>query len=708
MRPRTAVATCVLALCVAALTCGPAAVSSAAGADQWDAPEKVSAYAFAVAGLTASSAGTAYYGWSSQTSEQKVIWRAAGASADTVVNGDQVRVSGTSLIYRSGSVLHYVDFQSGALGTSPGEVMANVGGAALDTAMGSKLQFVLHHPSGPDTTLPRLAFAGDRTTAVAAADDGTGWAFVISDLNRTHYDLYWYDLAAQTARLLTSRNGGVPYLQVTPQSVWWEDDGAVFRVPRGGGPVVEVHAPSGTATFSATDDAIAFDVNRTLVIRTVTGDQTVDLPSVTGVTTDGSTFIVATSSGVATKSIYRVDSRGTSTHMMDAPLATYTMWPITMTLGRVYYEDDGMTPVRWLTRTVVDPGMLVVGAEQAAPAALPEGKMIAADGDRLAYNARVDGANFVVVLRNGKEERRIAVPTGAYLKLSGSRLLMTGFSNDWGRLVNVRSGSAMKVAPTADIWGPILVWTDDQRRLWRRDIRRRVSANNPIQVDATRHLHSQPKVWGNWMTWVTGVSGIQVFNIRTGEMFKVSGQKEQLTDGTLSWFRSNGPEPGPGNSALIDLRGHTRTPILLPSDDYVTDVVEDTYAYQDLTHRLLHIAPLPFRASGRARTLYLNKKQTFRPGSNRRWWVELDATKSLSSWRMVLRGPYGRVVRRWHGGQADGGEIRANWDGRRSTGRLARSGTYTLTVSAWAQDGSGALCATGTCAQPSTRVVVQR
>ena len=183
----------------------PASSASAGSAGSWTAPVEPSAEVYPARYLTASPFGAAY------TGDGPVIYRAAGASSDTVVpSGDTALISGSSLIYTSfvdrASRTTFVDLSSGVTSTiGQTFVAANLGGMALDDACCSAptTTFKLHHSDG---TVDSLTVNVGLVYGVAGSD-ANGFAFWYESNDFTKFTMYYYDLTAHSYRTVVSGAG---------------------------------------------------------------------------------------------------------------------------------------------------------------------------------------------------------------------------------------------------------------------------------------------------------------------------------------------------------------------------------------------------------------------------------------------------------------------------------------------------------------------
>ena len=174
---RRAAAVACLALAAGLLPVFGASADSATG---WSAPAKPSGEVYHARYLTASPFGVAYSG------DDPVIYRATGASSDTVVDiGGTAKISGTSLIYTSYSAnghsvtTTFVDLSTGSATTRSGGLLAaNLGGVALDSACcTNSTTFKLHHADG---TVESITIAPRSSTALQAATR-MGSAFLVGE-----------------------------------------------------------------------------------------------------------------------------------------------------------------------------------------------------------------------------------------------------------------------------------------------------------------------------------------------------------------------------------------------------------------------------------------------------------------------------------------------------------------------------------------------
>lgn len=681
----------------------PAAPASAATGSGWTAPTKPSADYFPADFVAASSSGAAYSG------QGGLFYRPTGASTDTVVdNSIGAKISGSSLIFshivNNTRVLTYVDLASGSVFNRSGGVAANLGGAALDSACcTSPTNFVLHHADGTDDawSIPVGFVYGE------AGSDANGFAFWSANASNTTYTMYYYDLTTRSYRSLFAGDGNPRGVTVTAHDIVWLANGVVFRTPRTGGAVAQSQPPAGTTDVTATDRVTAFLANGSVILRTAAGDTTASMPRARSITTDGSNVVAGTAGDVPSAGIYQINPAGQAQELFPLHPKPYSMWPFTFSLGRLTYTDNSRTGTLWFARSVSgDPSRVDVGEERSA-GSLAGGSLVSS-GDRVAYSYAASGKYHVAVRRNGRVERDVVVPDRALLQMSGPRVVMSADSPRngwWAKVLDVTTGevtslSICRCPEDPVVWGPLLVWMDGKDRMWVRDLTRPTSKSNPrvlmTQQRAGGYIWS-PLVWGDWVSW-TSRRGITVLNTRTAETFTVSGSHGQLADGTFAWDRSTASSANENSFEcdVIRLTGSDRSPIALGAKVAGATVVEDKFAWTEMRYDMTspvvaHIDELPFNATDVPRALYLTPKRSFTPNGKRRYVVELDSTKALSSWAIEIRSSRGALIRRWTGGSLTAGVVKVGWDGTNGSGHRVAAGTYAVKVTGSAADGSGSL-----------------
>ena len=665
--------------------------SSAESSTGWTSPMKTSGVAEWASNLSGSSAGLAYGGYDG------VVYRPSGATDSTIVKDAFLpMVSGSSLIalhqpHLSQGELEFIDLRTGATSTVPGAYAeANLGGVALSSAGSTNpTRFTLTHSDGSTETITiPVAFVYDQV-----GNDANGFAFWSANASLTKYALYYYDLNARTYRELQAGDGDVRSLAVTPRDVVWLVNNVVYRVPRAGGPIAQSQAPTGATGMTATDNLTAFLVKGAVIVRTPAGDSNANVPTADTITTDGTNVLVASHTHVETAGIYQVTPTGAAQELFPLRRMPYSVLGLAFSLGHVYYADNSAADSPWFTRPVGSgPPNVDVGGESGI--GFRPGSAVTS-GDRVAFDQKVSGVWHVKVMRNGRLERDYVTSGEAHLQMSGPWLLMPSrpdMKNIWStKLANVSTGAVTTIAENADqgsLWGPVLVYVDNKDNLWRRDLTKSVSSTNPRLLLTPKQYGRRiccPQVWGDWVE----LNNVLI-NFRTGERLSIA-RHGQLSDGAVAWFDTTGDLDTNAQTRVMRLSGTDRTQVGLGTNAGQVSVVEDKFAWIDLTTGLLHVDQLPFNGTDVPRALYLTPTRTFTPNGKRHYVVELDSTKALKTWAIEIRGPHGALIHRWTGSGLNSGVVKVGWDGTSASGHRVGAGTYTVKATGVAADGSGAL-----------------
>ena len=665
--------------------------SSADSASGWTSPMKTSGVAEWAADLTGSSAGIAYAGYDG------LVYRQSGATDPTIAKDVFLpMISGSSLIaehqpHFGQGELEFIDLRTGATSTVSGRAAeANLGGVALSSAGSTNpTHFTLTHSDGTTETITiPVAFVYDQV-----GNDANGFAFWTANAQLSKYALYYYDLNGRTYRELQAGDGRVSALTVTPGDVVWLVGNVLYREPRAGGAIAQSQAPAGATEMTATDDLTAFLVNGSVIVRTVAGDFTANVPTADHITTDGTNVLVASHTLVDTAGIYQVSPTGQSLELFPLRRMPYKVGGLSFSLGHVYYTDNSAEGSPWFTRPVGSGSPDVNIGDESRIGFRPSYSVTS--GDRIAFDQQVAGVWHVKVVRNGRLERDYVTSGQAHIQMSGPWLLMPSrpeVKGSWTtKLANVSTGVVTTLPVSQDqgsIWGPVLVYVDNKDNLWRRDLTRPVSSSNPRLLLTPKQYGRRiccPQVWGDWVE----LNNVLI-NLRTGERVTIS-RTGHLSDGAVTWYQTTGDLDTNAQMRVMRLSGTERTQVGLgPNAGYVS-VVEDKFAWVDSDTGLLHVDELPFDPTGAPRLLYLTPKRSFTPNGKRRYVVELDSTKSLRSWSIEIRGPRGALIRRWTGGGLTSGVVKVSWDGTNASGHRVGAGTYSVKATGVAADGSGAL-----------------
>ncbi|KQZ88565.1 hypothetical protein ASD62_03795 [Phycicoccus sp. Root563] len=505
--------------------------------------------------------------------------------------------------------------------------------------------------------------------------------------------------------------GSRPHINVTPSSVvllaWdYATTATVYRFSRSGGALSKVTVPTPDYPVWAANDTATL-VNSPLP-HLITGNTVSSVPVPSGVALGyiaaGPSGFKVWGSGVGVSGLYAVSTTGAVGPRVASPAVSVGPTFLHLNAGRLWGADQrqdavrlGAAPETVWSRALTSP----VGSESVFPAkaAFWYGFDFATAGRTYletglgspapdAYDVTFFDGQTKTYMAHGSGIIAASGPYVGLLNYGAGPSAYTIRRADGALLATLPDGSS-----SVALFGSRLLYSYSGK-LYIRDLSAATSATNPKSLGMWSDTAGAVSMWGDRLAYFDGASAIKVRDARTGTVTgSLTAQPDTLkVDDGIVVFNE-----GSTLKAWNGVSGSAPVVITTDSDPFAWDVEGAKVAWVGNSDQQARVGSLPATLNaGKSKPRLLGLMglpSVFAPnvsGQSTTWSPQIDLTKNLSSWSLVIKNSAGTAVRTLTGGTTTNASIRsAIWDGKSGAGVLQPNGSYTWTLTGVASDGSG-------------------
>lgn len=587
---------------------------------------------------------------------------------------------------------------------------------------------VAHHPTGlglPRSWTTKGTFVGgvaDPTSVLVSVLDGKRRPFLLDHTTGTERAINAQTGAEPNALALDAQRA----YWVTPSGQLQSADRADAAAPLttatlpGTGAITHLAASDGTVAFVRTVGDY-FDATTTIATGPAGGPFTLVTAPIQGTArvfdAGGGSFTVHTrGNDFITEKVQALASGATKLGPSLVALGVPIPAGLAATTGRLldFRSSDQGADLHARAVVLNADGALVVGTPALVKRnASPFGDQ--SSGSRTVFEAYSAKGNSAVVLEGSKETARFPIREGAFLSLSGSRVLATyrcglgcdpGFVQT-GQVHNLNGGKPVAVPYTSVLFGDHIAYVLDNGEVRYRRVGSTAEqvlrpAGPPVGNTAVSAEETALRIAGDWVLWciprqtdvfpalADPLAEIGAVNVRTGQRVDLTATVKVkssysytdlvFADGRVAWI-----DRDDRTVRLMDLADSAVRDLGKARPDYNTYVaLTDEFVAWVAPDDTIHLLPLD--PIGSTRYLGGVAPAVFSPalsGTAGDWRARLEVSRPLTSWKVELAGA-GGVVRTFTGSSSTG-SVRATWDGNNAAGKRVPDGSYT-----WTLTGTGA------------------